>query len=95
MINAKQKGARRERQCRKTMEEAGWWVMKAGGSLGLFDIVALGPMSILLIQVKSNRPPGKKEMQALEEFRAPAYAVKQVWIYKDGGKVEIRTLENG
>ena len=40
-MNAKTKGNRRERQARRILELAGYHVVKAGGSLGVFDLVAL------------------------------------------------------
>ncbi|HEV8713304.1 MAG TPA: hypothetical protein VGX03_10800, partial [Candidatus Binatia bacterium] len=42
-VNAKAKGSRRERQARTILETAGYFVVKAGGSLGCWDLVALGP----------------------------------------------------
>ena len=49
-------GAERERQVKKLLEAKGWMVTKAGGSLGVADLVALragAPPE--LIQVKSDK----------------------------------------
>lgn len=42
-------------------------VVKAGGSLGCFDLVGLGYDKIYLVQVKSNNWPGKAEMERIRE----------------------------
>lgn len=82
-MNAKAKGARRERQARKILESAGYHVVKAGGSLGIFDLVALGPQGARLIQVKSNERPRPAERERLELFTCPPYAVKELWVFYD------------
>lgn len=80
---AKAKGARQERKARRILEAAGYYVVKSGGSLGMFDLVALGPRDVRLIQVKSNRRPGPVEREAIEQFLCPAYARKEVWVFHD------------
>ena len=94
-FNSKAKGSLRERQVRDLLIADGWSVTKAGGSLGVFDLVACrrdpAPDCYLpvvrLIQVKSNRWPRSAEMAALrEEARhhpAPWYSC-EVWRVKDG-----------
>ncbi|MCP4900197.1 MAG: hypothetical protein GY906_24765 [bacterium] len=68
-MNAKAKGARSERKVRAQLEADGWHVVKSGGSLGLWDLVALHPTGkVRLVQVKTNRKPPKKEMKKLSEF---------------------------
>jgi Holliday junction resolvase len=81
--NAKAKGSRRERQAREILELAGYHVLKAGGSLGIFDLVALGPQGARLIQVKSNRNVRTVEREQLELFPRPPYASKEIWIFFD------------
>lgn len=81
-MNNKAKGSRRERQAKKIMEQAGYYVNKAGGSLGQFDLVCLGKKQARLIQVKSNyMSPAERE--EIELFDEPDYAVKEIWIFKD------------
>lgn len=84
--HAKAKGARRERKARRILEAAGYYVVKSGGSLGMFDLVALGPKDVRLIQVKSNRRPGPVEQEALEQFPCPSYARKEIWVFYDYGR---------
>jgi hypothetical protein len=82
-MNAKRKGSRRERQARKILELAGYHVVKAGGSLGVFDLVALGPAGARLVQVKSNGRPRPAERERLELFPRLPYCSKEVWIFYD------------
>lgn len=51
---AKRKGSAAELRCIRILEAAGYCCTKAGGSLGLFDVVALGPKDIRAIQVKAG-----------------------------------------
>lgn len=80
------KGARNERKVKAQLESLGWFVVKAGGSLGIFDLVAIHPDKEkgFLIQVKSNRQPPKAEREAIFNFPVPNYMSKLVWIVIDG-----------
>ncbi len=59
---SKRKGSRAELKCVHILEAAGYLVTKAGGSLGMFDVIGLGPNDIRAIQVKA----GGARMSALE-----------------------------
>jgi Archaeal holliday junction resolvase (hjc) len=83
MLRAKKKGARRERQAMVQLESAGYYVVRSGGSLGLFDLVAIGPSSVKLIQCKSNRKPGARERAALAAFPVFPYCTREIWIFHD------------
>jgi Holliday junction resolvase hjc len=74
-----------ERRARKLLEDRGYYVLKSGGSFGIFDLIAVSVDSpvALCIQVKSNRPPGRSEMDKIKAFLVPDYCRKQVWILKD------------
>lgn len=82
-VNAKAKGSRRERQARKILELAGYHVVKAAGSLGIFDLVALGPAGARLVQVKSNERPRPAERERLELFPRLPYCTKELWVFYD------------
>ncbi len=81
--NAKAKGARNERKAKKFLESHGYHVVKAGGSLGLFDLLAVGEQLMYMLQIKSNRNASLAERKRLEAFKAPAYAIKEIWVYTD------------
>ena len=84
-MNLKSKGSRGEIRIRdfctkKLLANA---VVKAGGSLGQFDIISLHNNCVLLIQVKSGRIP-TEEYIALQEsvslFKEPLYIVLLITI---------------
>ena len=82
--NAKAKGSRRERQSRDRYRDAGFIVVKAGGSLGAADLVALHPEQgmVHFVQVKSNRAPGRVEMIELRHLAARCKIPWQVVIHR-------------
>ena len=57
-----------ERRSRDLLQAMGYHVVKAGGSLGEWDLVAIGLTDVVLCQVKSTDWPGRLEMAALSEF---------------------------
>jgi hypothetical protein len=92
-MNAKAKGNRRERQARRILEAAGYFVVKAGGSLGCWDLVALGPHGARLVQVKSNEKPRPAERERLALFPRMPYCSKELWIFYDRRREpEIETM---
>ena len=48
---SKAKGSRAERKAIKFLEADGYVCTKAGGSLGVFDVIALGPNAVRCLQV--------------------------------------------
>lgn len=83
-MNAKAKGSRAELEIVHLLEMQGYSCCKAGGSLGMWDIVAIGPHGVRLIQSKSNRPPPPVEMEAMQTFRCPPFCSRELWIRMDG-----------
>ena len=82
-MNTKQKGNRLERRTMKVLEAQGYTCTRAAASLGDWDVVAIGPHDIKLIQVKANRRPGSVEMEKLLLFRCPRGCSKEIWVWKD------------
>ena len=80
-VNTTAKGSRRARQARKILETAGYFVVKAGGSLGVFGLVALGPYGARKVEVKSNEKPRAAERERLELFPCSGYCSKEVGIF--------------
>lgn len=94
--NTKAKGRRREQQTIEMYEALGYAANTSAASLGLFDVICLGPHDNLAIQVKSNKGPGKAEMARLRAFRCAPFTHKLVVIWKDREpKPEIIHLDNG
>lgn len=83
----KRKGGNREREVKKILEKEGYKCVKAGGSLGIYDIIAIPTMQMLKdgykylgVQVKSNYiRPGEREL--IEEDDTAL--LKQIRIKKD------------
>ncbi len=85
-MNRKAKGSRNERRARDILRDLGYdLVIKAGASLGLFDLIGLSCEydHAILVQVKSNRRPGKSEMDILKAFQCPRFCRKELWVFKD------------
>lgn len=83
-MNAKANGTRNERRARALLESSGYSVVRADGSLGAFDLVAVGRKGVILILLKTNRGPGVTERAQLERFdKLPAGASKQIWLFRD------------
>lgn len=90
--NSKAKGSRNERRSRDIYLKRGFYVIKAGGSLGMWDIVALGPDGVDLVQVKSNRNPPKDEMAILKAFVPFHYCRKLLHVWKDYQREPVETV---
>jgi hypothetical protein len=71
------------------LEADGWYVIRAGGSLGMFDFIAVKYGEPLrLIQCKSTvlKYPAyinlyHDVMLDIQNFKAPDYAQKELWIW--------------
>lgn len=82
-MNTKAKGSRNERRTIQLLEAAGYVCMKAGASLGIFDVIGIGANDIILCQVKSNEWPRSGEMESLKNFKAPLNCKKLVHRWRD------------
>jgi hypothetical protein len=61
----------------------GYACTKAAGSLGVFDVIGIGPDDVILCQVKSNRWPGAAELAAIANFATPANCRKIIHRWRD------------
>jgi Holliday junction resolvase len=82
-MNAKAKGSRAEYKSRRLFEAAGYAVTRAAGSLGAWDLVAIGSTDVVLCQVKCNRAPTPAERETLTLFRCPANCRRLVHVWVD------------
>ena len=93
-MSAKAKGSRREREVRDLLREQGYEVTRAGGSLGMFDLVATpvsedclkdacGNYLVRYIQVKSNRWPPVAERRRMEEAGIRGPHSREIWRCND------------
>ena len=92
-INTAAKGRRLEHKTIKMLEAAGYRCTRAAGSKGVWDIVAIGPDGIRLVQVKANGAPGPSERKQMEIFEAPSNVSKEYWVWVDKARQPvIKTL---
>ena len=82
-MNTKRKGTHNEHRSMRLFEALGYAVTRAAASLGVWDIIAIGPVDIVLVQVKTNSWPGSVEMEQLSLFKAPPNARKLVHRWRD------------
>lgn|SRR5215207_4479993 len=81
--NNKRKGTKSEHRSMLRHVQSGAFCIRSGGSLGLFDFLAVYPSVLVFIQVKSNRWPGKAEMEAISTFKSPYYGRKIIERWDD------------
>lgn len=83
-MNAKRKGTAREHRSKRILEAAGYAVMRAPGSHGLWDLVGISPTGIILCQVKSRDLPGPLERESLDAFQCPPNCWRLIQRWRDG-----------
>lgn len=83
MISAKRKGTRNEHRSASILEAAGYAVTRAAASLGAWDLVGIGSLDVVLVQVKTRDWPGSVEMETLRLFQAPPCVRKLVHRWRD------------
>ena len=88
-INTKAKGTRLEHRTMRVLEAAGYKCCRSAASLGEWDVIAVGPAGVRLVQVKANRRPGSVEMETLHSFQTPANCSREVWVWKDRARQPI------
>ena len=67
----------------RRLEAEGYTCTRAGGSLGLWDVIAIRWDSVRLIQSKTNRPAPKSEREAMIAFKVPDNVSKEQWVWHD------------
>src|SRR5262245_10282149 len=89
-MNTKRKGSRAEHRCIRLLEAAGYLCTRAGASLGVFDVIALGPYDVRAIQVKAGtKYCSAIEREQLQQVRVPTNVSKEVWRFPDRCKAPL------
>jgi hypothetical protein len=92
-MNAKRKGTRNEHRSLALLEAVGYSCTRAAASLGLWDIIGIGSVDVVLVQVKTRDWPGAEEMETLGGFRCPANCRRLVHRWRDRRKLpDVREL---
>lgn len=87
------KGQDKERKARLILEKQGYYVMRSGGSKGIFDLCAIRGADIKLIQVKTNGSVTLREKNKIKGFtNYPVNAQKELWVFYDKRKLPEVTL---
>jgi Holliday junction resolvase len=82
-MNAKAKGARNEHRSIAILEAAGYRCTRAAASLGVWDVIGVGPTDFVLCQVKTRDWPGSVEMETLKNFPVPQACKKLIHRWRD------------
>ena len=83
-MSAKAKGSRAERKAMKLLEAAGYCCTRAGGSLGFFDVIGLGPSGVRCLQVKAGTARlSRAERAAIVALTLVPNVSKEYWRFPD------------
>ena len=83
-MNTKAKGTRGEHRAIRILEAAGYRCMRAAASLGEFDVVAVGPRDVRLVQVKCGGAYlSAIERETIAGLAVPANVSKECWRFPD------------
>ena len=86
---SKATGRRYERKAQRILEAAGYSVTVAAASLGCFDLVAVGPRDVRLVQVKGGLRPwlSPAERVAIQLLPVPSCCCsKELWKFQKYGR---------
>lgn len=82
----KEFGTRKERELKDYYEKIGHLVTRAGGSLGMFDLIAISDSTVRLIQVKATHGKYlsyKKDLEDIKKLKVPFSCIKIVAEWKN------------
>jgi hypothetical protein len=66
------------------LEQAGYVCTKAGGSLDVFDVIAIGPDDVRAIQVKSGSARlSKRDREAIRALDVAENVRREYWRFPD------------
>ena len=66
------------------LEATGYCCTRSSASLGLFDVVAVGPADVRLIQVKAGTTYlSSQEREQISDLVVPANVFKECWRFPD------------
>ena len=91
-MNTKAKGTRLEHKTMDYLEAIGYLTTRSAASLGAFDVIAVGPIGVRLIQVKANRAPGPPEREQMEAISVPDNCTIEYWVWKDYARKPIVSI---
>jgi hypothetical protein len=90
-VKCKRKGNRLEQKTIANLSAAGYLCIRSAASQGPFDVLALSPLGIRCIQVKSNDWPRPEEREGLRmaALGLPSNARIECWRWNDNAREPI------
>ena len=84
--HAKRRGRYYEHRAKALLEGRGYLVTRAAGSLGVFDLIAIGDRDVKAVQVKGGQRPRLRgpERRALVALRVAPGVSKELWLFPVG-----------
>ena len=91
-MKAGRKGANAEYKARRLLERLGYYVIRAAGSHGPADLVAISQTELKVIQVKCGQARcSPLEREQLQLLPLPSIASREVWTFKDYARAPVVT----
>jgi Holliday junction resolvase len=88
-MDAKRKGTRAEHRAMRILESAGYICTRAGASLGLFDVIAIGPNDVRLQVKAGTKYLSGTEREQIQALAVPPAVSKECWIFRDRARVPL------
>ena len=74
----------------RILERDGYTCTRASASLGLFDVIAIGPADVRLIQVKSgSKYLSAVEREQIQDLTVPANVSRECWRFPDRARAPL------
>ena len=89
MVTGKERSTEKERQAQTELEQQGYLVTRAGASLGMFDLIAVDPISVRFIQIKRTKLKNiswsgyYREIYEIQSRQWPSCCSIEFWIWQD------------
>lgn len=78
------KGRRYEYKARKLLEQEGFEVVRSAASKGKWDLVAIKPGCVRLIQIKKGKPTSRVLKNYMPLMTDIAVVIREIWFYQEG-----------
>jgi Holliday junction resolvase-like predicted endonuclease len=79
------RGRATEYKAKAELEKDGYVVIRASGSHGAFDLVAVNRMEVRFIQCKREKKSTNWDglLEELSKIQTPIYSRKELWVWRD------------
>ena len=80
MTNNYKRGGKLEYAVRDEFTAKGYIVIRSAGSKGPFDLCAISPTDVVLVQVKAKGAMRKADLKQLQAIQVPRNVRKEIWV---------------